>query len=86
MALLLGYVVSLVSTFILTVTFLCAIANWTTTSTHQGHQYAAQHRISSKESLSKHHERRIARQGEKKGSGAMTGDAAEWKGIGWGQN
>ena len=77
MALLLGYVVSLVSTFILAVAFLCAMANWTGTSTHQGHQYAAQHKISNKESLSKHHEHRIAQRVEKKGSGAMTADAAE---------
>jgi hypothetical protein len=44
---------------------------------HHGHQYAAKNEISSKESLSKHHERRIAQQRERKVSGAMTADAAE---------
>jgi hypothetical protein len=68
MALLLGYVVSLVSIFILAVAFLCAMANLGMI-THQSHQYVvAQHKRSNKDGLSKHREHRIAQRGEGKES------------------
>jgi hypothetical protein len=77
MTLLLGYVVSLVSTFVVAAAFVCAVASVAGTSTHQKHQYASQHKILSKENLGKHHERRMAQREAKDGSVAFTADAAQ---------
>jgi hypothetical protein len=72
MALLLGYVISLVSTFILAVAFLCAMANLGVI-THESHKYVvAQHKGPKKESLSKRASNGAAARRQR--FGAMTTD------------
>jgi hypothetical protein len=76
MSLLLGYLASLFSTFVLAAATLGAVMSFTATNTHQRHQYSSQHKFLNKDISSKHRDHLTVARRTKDKSMAITADAA----------
>jgi hypothetical protein len=75
MSLLLGYLASLVSTFLLAVAIFSAVMSLTVQNTHQKHQYL--YKVANKDLASKHRDRPTVARSTNGKSMAMTADAAQ---------
>jgi hypothetical protein len=76
MGIFLGYVASLVSTFILAAGILGAVTSFIDTDMHRKIEYVPQHKLSSKHISSRHRDHRIVARGTKDKSKVVTADAA----------
>jgi len=76
MSLLLGYLASLVSTFVLAAATLIAVMSFTGTNTHQRHQYLSQYKFLNKEISNKHRDHLTGARRTKDKSMTITADAA----------